>query len=223
MASEAPVTTQISRQQQAIRRPPVRFKVSDVEGCLVQDRQGNAVPFKSLYEGSKSIVVFVRHFLCYTCKEYVEDLSKVPREDLLESEVRLVVIGQSSYHHIESFCSLTGYPHEIYVDPDRSIYKILGMRRGETFLESASKSPHVKSSLLMGNIRSMWRAMRSPMFDFQGDPLQQGGALVMGPGPEVHFAHFDMNRLDHMPINWLLQLAGLKMLDFSGRSKIFDI
>ncbi|XP_028852496.1 peroxiredoxin-like 2C isoform X2 [Denticeps clupeoides] len=200
MASEAPVTTQISRQQQAIRRPPVRFKVSDVEGCLVQDRQGNAVPFKSLYEGSKSIVVFVR-----------------------ESEVRLVVIGQSSYHHIESFCSLTGYPHEIYVDPDRSIYKILGMRRGETFLESASKSPHVKSSLLMGNIRSMWRAMRSPMFDFQGDPLQQGGALVMGPGPEVHFAHFDMNRLDHMPINWLLQLAGLKMLDFSGRSKIFDI
>jgi len=42
-------------------------------------------------------------------------------------------------------------------------------------------------------------------------------------GPEVHFAHFDMNRLDHMPINWLLQLAGLHTLDFSDGPKIIDI
>ncbi len=42
-------------------------------------------------------------------------------------------------------------------------------------------------------------------------------------GPEVDFAHFDMNRLDHMPINWLLQLAGLQTLDFSDSPKIIDI
>lgn len=49
---------------------------------------------------------------------------------------------------------------------------------------AASNSPHVKSSLLVGSLRSMWRAMTSPAFDFQGDPLQQGGALIVGPGDE---------------------------------------
>ncbi|ROL53733.1 Thioredoxin-like protein AAED1 [Anabarilius grahami] len=124
---------------------------------------------------------------------------------------------------VRGFCSLTGYPHEIYVDPERQIYRKLGMRRGETYMETPSSSPHVKSSLLVGSLKSMWRAMTSPAFDFQGDSLQQGGALIVGPGPEVHFAHFDMNRLDHMPINWLLQIAGLQTLDFSDSHKIIHI
>ncbi|KAK7136414.1 hypothetical protein R3I94_014911 [Phoxinus phoxinus] len=204
-------------------RDPRDLRVSDVSDCRVYDRHGVCKPFDSLHQHSKAIIIFVRNFLCYTCKEYVEDLGKIPQHMLQESNVRLVVIGQSSCSHIEGFCSLTGYPHEIYVDPERQIYKKLGMRRGETYMETPSNSPHVKSSLLIGNLRSMWRAMTSPAFDFQGDPLQQGGALVVGPGPEVHFAHFDMNRLDHMPINWLLQLAGLHTLDFSDRPKIIDI
>lgn len=28
----------------------------------------------------------------------------------------------------------------------------------------------------------MWRAMTSPAFDFQGDPAQQGGTFILGPG-----------------------------------------
>ncbi|XP_009301977.1 peroxiredoxin-like 2C isoform X4 [Danio rerio] len=124
---------------------------------------------------------------------------------------------------VRGFCSLTGFPHEIYVDPERQIYKRLGLRRGETYMETPSVSPHVKSSMLSGSLKSVWRAMTSPVFDFQGDPQQQGGALIVGPGPDVHFAHFDMNRLDHMPINWLLQLAGLPALDFSDSPKIINI
>lgn len=44
------------------------------------------------------------------------------------------------------------------------------------------RSPHVKSNTLLGSIRSVWRAMTGPAFDFQGDPAQQGGALILGPG-----------------------------------------
>ncbi|XP_064591915.1 peroxiredoxin-like 2C isoform X2 [Zonotrichia leucophrys gambelii] len=118
------------------------------------------------------------NFLCYTCKEYVEDLAKVPKAFLQESNVRLIVIGQSSYHHIKPFCSLTGYTHEMYVDPKREIYKILGMKRGE------------------GNKAS---------------------------GNEVHFLHLDKNRLDHVPINTILQLAGVKTVNFSNKPRIIDI
>ncbi|KAM6965029.1 LOW QUALITY PROTEIN: peroxiredoxin-like 2C [Aplochiton taeniatus] len=257
MATDSTVTQQIKTKHWNIKKTPVDVRLEDIEDCLIYDRHGVSIPFRKVYEHGKSIIIFVRNFLCYTCKDYLDDLSRIPVHVLQDAGVRLVVIGQSAYHHIESVCSLTGYPYEIYVDPERSIYKKLGMRRGEESVESgkfcfevlrflcslfvietnkmclltlsacmcsAYQSPHVKSGVLVGHMRSIWRAMTCPAFDFQGDLLQQGGALIVGPGCDVHFAHFDMNRLDHMPINWLLQLAGIQdTLEFSDKPKIIHV
>uniref|UniRef100_G3NUG0 Peroxiredoxin like 2C n=1 Tax=Gasterosteus aculeatus aculeatus TaxID=481459 RepID=G3NUG0_GASAC len=186
---------------------------------LADDSQACGLNRLSLVKAQKQ-----QNFLCYSCKEYVEDLSKIPGEALEEADIRLVVIGQSAHRHIEPFCSLTAYPHEIYVDPERRIYQMLGMKREEKFTESAHRSPHVKSGIFMGQLKSIWRAMTSPAFDFQGDMHQQGGAVIAGPGPRVHFSHFDTNHLDHMPIDWLLQLAGVHhTLDFGDKPKIVDV
>ncbi|KAB0390210.1 hypothetical protein E2I00_000045, partial [Balaenoptera physalus] len=162
------------------------------------------------------------HFLCYICKEYVEDLAKIPKSFLQEANVTLIVIGQSSYHHIEPFCKLTGYSHEIYVDPEREIYKRLGMKRGEE-IASSGQSPHIKSNILSGSIRSLWRAVTGPLFDFQGDPAQQGGTLILGPGNNIHFIHRDRNRLDHKPINSVLQLVGVQHVDFTSRPSVIHV
>ncbi|XP_027508953.1 peroxiredoxin-like 2C [Corapipo altera] len=216
-----PVTQQVGRARGCGRGEPAELR-EEAARCPVLDRDGRSVPFQALYGDRKAIVVFVRNFLCYTCKEYVEDLAKVPKAFLQEANVRLIVIGQSSYHHIKPFCSLTGYTHEMYVDPQREIYKMLGMKRGEGNNISV-RSPHVKSNTLLGSIRSIWRAMTGPAFDFQGDPAQQGGALIIGPGNEVHFLHLDKNRLDHVPINTILQLAGVKTVNFSNKPQIIDI
>ncbi|OWK54256.1 Thioredoxin-like protein AAED1 [Lonchura striata] len=222
MAGPAPpVTQQVGRARGGGRRPELE-RLREAARCPVLDADGRSVPFQALFAEQKAIVLFVRNFLCYTCKEYVEDLAKVPKAFLQESNVRLIVIGQSSYHHIKPFCSLTGYTHEMYVDPLREIYKILGMKRGEGNKASV-RSPHVKSNTLLGSIRSVWRAMTGPAFDFQGDPAQQGGALIIGPGNEVHFLHLDKNRLDHVPINTVLQLAGVKTVNFSNKPQIIDI
>ncbi|XP_019410860.1 PREDICTED: thioredoxin-like protein AAED1 isoform X2 [Crocodylus porosus] len=172
--------------------------------CLVQGADGGRVRFGALFRARRAIVVFVRHFLCYACKEYVEDLAKIPKDFL------------------QPFCNLTRYSHEMYVDPDLALYKILGMKRGEAATTSA-QSPHVKSNLLSGSIRSIWRAMTSPAFDFQGDPAQQGGTLILGPGSEVHFLHLDKNRLDHAPINTVLQLAGVKTVNFTHKPQVIDV
>ncbi|XP_060738157.1 peroxiredoxin-like 2C [Tachysurus vachellii] len=231
MATSSPITQQICSSLPPTSSPtspipsPILspIPIPEVEDCLIYDRHGVGITFKSLYQNHKAIIIFVRNFLCYTCQEYVEDLSKIPQEMLLGANVRLVVIGQSGYSHIKAFCSLTGYQHEMYVDPERHIYKKLGMARGEIYEEKASQSPHVKSSMLVGSIKSMWRAMTSPAFDFQGDPLQQGGAFIIGPGPSIHVAHFDMNRFNHMPINDLLRLAGVQAVNFNRHAKIINI
>ncbi|KAM6033527.1 peroxiredoxin-like 2C isoform 2-T2 [Chlamydotis macqueenii] len=216
-----PVTRQVGRARGGGPRPAAG-ELREAARCLVVDADGRSVPFEALYGEQRAIVVFVRNFLCYTCKEYVEDLAKVPKAYLQEANVRLIVIGQSSHHHIKPFCTLTGYTHEMYVDPQREIYKTLGMKRGEGN-NVAVRSPHVKSNTLLGSIKSMWRAMTGPAFDFQGDPSQQGGALILGPGNEVHFLHLDRNRLDHVPINTILQLAEVKTVNFTNKPQIIDI
>ncbi|KAM7165975.1 peroxiredoxin-like 2C isoform 3-T3 [Macrochelys suwanniensis] len=135
-----PITRQISPRDRA--RPSGREpgELRDAARRLVVDGDGQRIPFGALFREHRAIVVFVRHFLCYTCKEYVEDLAKIPKNLLQDAKVRLIVIGQSSHHHIKPFCSLTGYPHEIYVDPEREIYKILGMKRGEAATSGRSSS-----------------------------------------------------------------------------------
>ncbi|XP_025909039.1 thioredoxin-like protein AAED1 isoform X1 [Nothoprocta perdicaria] len=219
----APVTQQICSAH--VSQQPEPRELREAARCPVLDADGKKILFRALYSERKAIVVFVRNFLCYICKEYVEDLAKVPKTFLDDANVRLIVIGQSSYHHIKPFCSLTGYTHEMYVDPQREIYKILGMKRGEgnNTLGTSVQSPHVKSNMLLGSIRSLWRAMTGPAFDFQGDPAQQGGTLILGPGNEVHFLHLDKHRLDHAPINTVLHFAGVKTVNFTNKSQIIDI
>ncbi|XP_060928009.1 peroxiredoxin-like 2C [Limanda limanda] len=225
MAEEVlPVTRQVTKGNVETWSPCVDVRLEEVEDCLVYDRHGVSAPFKKLYQDRRAVIIFLRNFLCYSCKDYVDDLSKIPRKALEDADIRLIVIGQSAHHHIEPFCSLTGYPYEIYVDPQRCIYQKLGMKREQTFTNSATPSPHVKSGVFLGQMKSIWRAMTSPLFDFQGDLHQQGGAIIAGPGSQVHFSHFDMNHLDHMPITWLLQLAGVQQTpDFSDKPKILHV
>ncbi|XP_005210465.1 peroxiredoxin-like 2C isoform X4 [Bos indicus] len=194
--SEAPVTRQVSGHAAPAPVPsgPASWQplAAAVAELPVLDASGRPVLFGELFRERRAIVVFVRHFLCYICKEYVEDLAKIPKSFLQEANVTLIVIGQSSYHHIEPFCKLTGYSHEIYVDPEREIYKRLGMKRGEEIASS-------------------------------GDPAQQGGTLILGPGNNIHFIHHDRNRLDHKPINSVLQLVGVQHVDFTSRPSVIHV
>ncbi|XP_064147188.1 peroxiredoxin-like 2C isoform X2 [Loxodonta africana] len=210
----APVTQQVSGRAApapVLSGPERGQSLADAVAELpVLDASGKRVAFGALFRERQAVVVFVRHFLCYICKEYVEDLAKIPKSFLEEANVTLIVIGQSSYHHIEPFCKLTGYAHEIYVDPEREIYKRLGMKRGEEIASS-------------GSIQSLWRAVTGPLFDFQGDPAQQGGTLIVGPGNNIHFIHRDRNRLDHKPINSVLQLVGVQHVNFRNRPSVIHV
>ncbi|XP_074426477.1 peroxiredoxin-like 2C isoform X3 [Larus michahellis] len=172
------VTRQVGSARGGGQRRQLPGELREAARCPVVDADGRTVPFEALYGEQKAIVVFVRNFLCYTCKEYVEDLAKVPK----------------------AFLQVTGILWFCLV-----------------------RSPHVKSNTFLGCIRSVWRAMTGPAFDFQGDPAQQGGALILGPGNEVHFLHLDKNRLDHVPINTVLQLAGVKTVNFTNKPQIIDV
>jgi hypothetical protein len=58
-------------------------------------------------------------------------------------------------------------------------YKMINLK---TLLTISAQSPHVKSYLLSGGLRSLWQGVTGPLFDLQGDPVQQGRTLILGSG-----------------------------------------
>lgn len=42
-------------------------------------------------------------------------------------------------------------------------------------------------------------------------------------GHYIHFIHHDRNRLDHKPINSVLQLVGVQQVDFTGRPSVIHV
>ncbi|XP_070194603.1 peroxiredoxin-like 2C isoform X2 [Littorina saxatilis] len=160
------------------------------------------------------------HFLDFITKEYVEDLALIPLEYLQEAEVRLVVIGPAPFKCIKPFKQLTGYQYTLYCDPDREIYKELGFLEKNVF-GTLDQSKHIKSGMVMGVMKSMWRAMK--VQEYQGNPNQQGGAFILGPGEEVHFTHLDEANTDHMNINELLVEAGVQAVSFPRDQRVLNI
>ena len=56
-----------------------------------------------------------------------------------------------------------------------------------------SESRHVKSNMVTGVFKSMWRGMK--FREFQGDMNQQGGAFICGPG-NIEISHKNMFKLN---------------------------
>ncbi len=67
------------------------------------------------------------------------------------------------------------------------------------------------SGLLFG---SFFRALSSQSLDKQGPFDQQGGSLIVGPGPFLSYAHADKHARDHCPINFLLKKVGIEPMSF---------
>lgn len=187
---------------------------------IVYDGMGNKIKFGDIYKKQKTIIVFVRHFLDFVTKDYVEDLGMIPLEYLQEADVRLVVIGPAPYKFINDFKKETSFNYTLYCDPEREIYATLELEQGYEPTD-VSKSRHVKQNAFMGVLRNMWKIMR--VQEWQGDVKQQGGAYILGPGEVVHYIHVDKNQIDHAPINELLKRAGVQQVSFPKDPRVQEL
>jgi len=187
---------------------------------MIYDENGNRHAMEDLWKDYKTIFIFVRSFLCFTSKEYVEDLAFIDRNKMKEKQIRICVIGCANWKHILNFKKLTRFPFLMFCDVDGEVYKKLGMNKCKD-LGSAGDSIHVKSSTFTGLIKSSYRAFKSQFYDFQGDFAQQGGSLIVGPGNVLSFIHVDKHGRDHAPINTLLESVGVDKVNFDRSIRNF--
>ncbi|KAJ5703405.1 hypothetical protein N7493_011794 [Penicillium malachiteum] len=98
----------------------------------VLDKKGEAHTFQSLYDGefTRVLIIFIRHFFCGSCQEFISALSQaITPSDLesLPSPPSIIIIGCGDPGLIDFYATETKCPYPIYADPERKLYKEFGM------------------------------------------------------------------------------------------------
>ncbi|KAI9010704.1 hypothetical protein DFJ74DRAFT_710939 [Hyaloraphidium curvatum] len=179
---------------------------------------GAPVRFGNLYTkpGVKSIVIFGRNLL-----DYFLDLDRVDKVILRERHVSIIVVTPAPAWAVRKFVASTGFSLPMYSDPSRELYKALDFNFVfDSKLEWKVASRHVRTTVPAAWALGFFKGVTEGV---QGDPRQQGGAFVLGPGKrECSFVHFDRFNADHAPIPVLLEAVGIKDWKEAGVFKWWD-
>ncbi|KAL1690986.1 AhpC/TSA antioxidant enzyme-domain-containing protein [Schizophyllum commune] len=180
----------------------------------VYDAQGKKVKFGSIYAENKTVVVFIRHFLCGNWQAYVTALAQAASPDALKTaNAQPAVVGCGDAGFIREYAAKTGFQGPMYADPDRKVFHALGMN-----VETLDRTPvgqEPKMYLPQGNIVTravggIAQAFKNPsLLGKQGKISQLGGEFVLGPGNVCTFASRMKHTEDHVEVDELLKHAGI--------------
>ncbi|OCL01168.1 uncharacterized protein K441DRAFT_488081, partial [Cenococcum geophilum 1.58] len=190
---------------------------TDLDKCadlLVLDAQGTSRPFKTLYAGEgvapRQLIIFVRHFFCGNCQEYLRTLaSSVTPEALLTlpTPTFITVIGCGRPELIDMYAATTGCPFPIYADPTRKLYDYLGM--GRTLDLGKKKPDYIQSNLFATTVQSIAQVLKTGRDGLKGGDFKQVGGEFMFEEEKVVWCHRMRNTRDHAQVPELRRIIGL--------------
>ncbi|KAK4180534.1 AhpC/TSA antioxidant enzyme-domain-containing protein [Triangularia setosa] len=167
---------------------PTLETLKKIDNYIVLDRNGKSHTFRSLYTGRhvarRVLLVFVRHFYCGNCQDYLRTLSSAfSPSDLLGLPIPtfIVVIGCGDQGLIDMYTSETGCPFPVYTDPTRKLYAELGMIRT---LALGERPAYTKTHLVKSSIASVVQGLKQipkGLAHKGGDSRQIGGEFLFEP------------------------------------------
>lgn len=176
----------------------------------------------------RTLVIFIRHFLCGNCQEYLLRLSSHPllsRSNLAKHNLSVAIIGCGSPSHIVSYRALTKIPEDwgMYADPSTELYNSLGMQRS---LKLGDRRPVYIQRTLTGNmLRSVIQGVkRMPKGDVgkAGAWDINGGEFLFESRSEddwrLRWCHQMENSRDHTEVEDLISVLGLNPMPNSPAS-----
>ncbi|KAG9315046.1 transmembrane amino acid transporter protein-domain-containing protein [Chiua virens] len=217
-----PTRSEISRPStaQSISHPtfdenalPTPRQLSEASSCVVIAENGLRVPFGEIFRDQKTIVIFIRHFWCPLCQDYMFSVTdNVDPKMLKETDVNLVVIGNGSFNMIKSYRQIFRTQFTFYTDPSLRLHKALGMTlRVMEPKAQRKRGGYVRHGPMAGIAMVFKNALRvgMPVWEKGGDISQLGGEFVLGPGMTATYAHRMPNPRSHAPIMHVLSAAGI--------------
>ncbi|TFY55937.1 hypothetical protein EVG20_g9131 [Dentipellis fragilis] len=145
--------------------------------------------------------------------QYVAQIAAVPEEKLKDASVHVSIVGCGDWKLIQDYKDTTGFKGEIFADPDRTLYRALGMTT-ETLKGTPSgekRRSYLKEGILKNALTSIWRGpLKSPQhIGKQGNISQLGGEFIFGPGKSCSFASRMKNTEDHVEVADLMKSVGV--------------
>ncbi|KAG8984695.1 hypothetical protein FRB90_005155, partial [Tulasnella sp. 427] len=184
----------------------------------VWDKEGNKVQFGKLFEDQVTIVVFIRHFWCPMCQDYMKSIVKeLEPGRLAQARVKLVVISCGDPAMIKSYNEkIIKSPFEMYTDPKLVLFNALGMTLKTTDGGPEElKGEYIKHGTFRGTLNVIGRALvsMSPgvIVKRGGDIKQLGGEFILGPGLRCRFSHRMSTTRNHAPIREIALKAGVQV------------
>ncbi|KAE8150650.1 AhpC/TSA antioxidant enzyme-domain-containing protein [Aspergillus avenaceus] len=181
----------------------------------VFDRHGKTLPFKNLYSGPQAatrvLVIFVRHFFCGSCQEFLRSLSETIRPECLPANTSVAVIGCGDPGLIDTYAAETGCPFNLYADPSRKLYDDLGM---VSSLALGPRPQYIRKGFAQIVGGSIWQALKqipSGLAAKGGESSQNGGEFLFEPSgatgeKEITWCHRMQNTRDHTEISTLAHI-----------------
>ncbi|KAK2614190.1 hypothetical protein N8I77_001039 [Diaporthe amygdali] len=194
------------------RELPDLKTLGEAGDILIKDKEGKEITFKSLYtekpENERQLIVFVRHFHCGSCKQYVEALVQdLPPEKLSKAKIALTIIGCGDTVWIAPYAEETGCPFPIYADPSVQSYKMLGMM--SNMWQGDTRPSYLKKSTLENFMTSTWNTLKSGHPWSSGAKAQNGGEWLF-QGGQLKWCHRMRNSTDHTETEELKKVLGLE-------------
>ena len=153
---------------------------------IVFDPDGHEVRMGQLWAERTAVLMFVRHFGCLFCRQQIASIG--PFLDRIRScRAELFVVGHGSPEDARAFAAEQPLRAPLLTDPSRRSYCALDMRRGL----ASVLTPAVAARSLTA-LRAGFRQSR-----VAGDPLQQGGVVVIAPGGVERFRFISQSAGDH--------------------------
>ncbi|GAM27217.1 hypothetical protein SAMD00019534_103920, partial [Acytostelium subglobosum LB1] len=165
-------------------------------GIKVEDPNGNILPFVSLWENRRCVVVVFRRFGCFVCRLQALDVSCLkPQLDKLG--ISLIGIGFDA-EGMKDFIDGNYFSGELFLDRNKSLYRTLRLKKmGLKATINGVAKTHFK----------IYRILRKEIpHDYKGDGWQLGGYYVMGPQPQgMHYEARQRTFADTFDMNMLLK------------------
>ncbi|KAJ9104932.1 hypothetical protein QFC19_003727 [Naganishia cerealis] len=199
-------------------RLPTPRELLVVSKLQVYNVEGEKVMFGDIVAGGggqQTIVVFIRHWYCPLCAEYVECIVRtVDPEALEKANVKLVIIGNGSRRMLPAYSKkVMRSPFEMFTDPKLRVYRGLGMtRQTHDGGEEEDKGDYITMGPMRGTLEVAKRATKMPL-GRPGTIPQLGGEFIFSSALQCSYAHRMTNTRAHAPIRDVVARTGA-LLDF---------
>ncbi|PFH58224.1 hypothetical protein XA68_14003 [Ophiocordyceps unilateralis] len=243
---EADATADFQGELDTSNELPSDEAIRRTEKYVLLDRDGRTHTFQSLYTGHhvarRVLVVFVRHFFCGNCQEFLRSLADAVTPDaLLQLPIStfIVVVGCGDPALIQMYADATACRFPIYTDPKGTLYDELGMVKTLTL---GTRPAYMRKSMTKGIVDSIGQALRSVPSGLalkSGDHRQVGGEFLFEPldvatpadevaehvvdvEPErkrVSWCHRMRSTRDHAEIPEIIHVLGLQEEAADGQAK----